>query len=62
MTKNGEELDFVKTMNKKVIPLLNEYFYNAKDNKLVAELIKNAIAKAGLTHTFVSNPYQLLIE
>lgn len=62
MTKNGEELDFVKTMNKKVIPLLNEYFYNAKDNKLIAELVRNAITKAGFTHTFVPNPYQLLIE
>ncbi|MEA5402875.1 AAA family ATPase [Arcicella sp. DC2W] len=62
MTKNGEELDFVKTMNKKVIPLLNEYFYNAKDNKLVAGLVEKAIAKAGFTHTFVTNPYQLLIE
>lgn len=62
MTKNGEELDFVKTMNKKVIPLLNEYFYNAKDNKLVAELIEKAIAKAGFTHRIVPSPYQLLIQ
>ncbi|WP_044173583.1 McrB family protein [Flectobacillus major] len=62
MTKNGEELDFVKTMNKKVIPLLNEYFYNAKDNKLVAELIEKAIAKAGFTHTIVPSAYQLLIQ
>jgi 5-methylcytosine-specific restriction endonuclease McrBC GTP-binding regulatory subunit McrB len=62
MTKNGEELDFVKTINKKVIPLLNEYFYNAKDNKLVAELIEKAIAKAGFTHRIVPSPYQLLIQ
>ncbi|MEA5140510.1 McrB family protein [Arcicella rigui] len=62
MTKNGEELDFVKMMNKKVIPLLNEYFYNAKDNKLVAELLEKAIAKAGFTHTIVPSAYQLLIQ
>ncbi|MBB6004042.1 McrB family protein [Arcicella rosea] len=62
MTKNGEELDFVKTMNKKVIPLLNEYFYNAKDNKLVADLVEKAIAKAGFTHTIVPSSYQLLIQ
>jgi 5-methylcytosine-specific restriction enzyme B len=62
MTKNGEELDFVKTMNKKVIPLLNEYFYNAKDNKIVVELVEKAIAKAGFAHTIVPSAYQLLIQ
>ncbi|MEA5460308.1 AAA family ATPase [Arcicella sp. LKC2W] len=62
MTKNGEELDFVKTMNKKVIPLLSEYFYNAKDNKVVVDLIEKAIAKAGFSHTVVSSAYQLFIQ
>lgn len=62
MTKNGEELDFVKTMNKKVIPLLNEYFYNAKDSKIVVELVEKAIAKAGFAHRIVQNDYQLHIQ
>ena len=62
MSKNGEELDFVNAMNKKVIPLLNEYFYNAKTNKVVAELVKDAIAKAGLSNTIVPNDFQLLIQ
>ena len=62
MSKNGEELNFIKTMNKKVIPLLNEYFYNAKSNKVVAELVKDAIAKAGLSNTVVQNDFQLLIQ
>lgn len=62
MTKNGEEFDFVKTMNKKVIPLLSEYFYNAKSNKVVAELVEKAIAKAELSNTIVPNDFQLLIQ
>ena len=35
--------DFVKTMNSKVIPLLNEYFYSTKDNKTVVELLRKAL-------------------
>jgi hypothetical protein len=62
MTKDGEELDFVKTMNKKVIPLLSEYFYNAKDNKIVIEMVEKAIAKADFSHTIVPSAYQLLIQ
>lgn len=62
MTKNGEELDFVKTLNKKVIPLLSEYFYNAKDNTIVAGLLKKAITDANFSHTIVSSAYQLLIQ
>ena len=62
MTKNGEELDFIKTMNKKVVPLLSEYFYNAKDNRIVVELVEKAIAKAGFAHTVVPSAYQLLIQ
>ena len=62
MTKSGEELDFVKTMNKKVIPLLCEYFYNPKDNKKVVELIQDAITKAGLKYEINSNDYQIFIK
>jgi hypothetical protein len=62
MTKHDEELDFVKTMNKKVIPLLSEYFYNAKDNTIVAGLLKKAITDSNFAHTIVSSAYQLLIQ
>jgi 5-methylcytosine-specific restriction endonuclease McrBC GTP-binding regulatory subunit McrB len=62
MPKDGKELNFVNAMNKKVIPLLNEYFYNAKSNKVVAELVEKAIAKAELSNTIFSNDFQLLIQ
>jgi 5-methylcytosine-specific restriction endonuclease McrBC GTP-binding regulatory subunit McrB len=62
MTKNGEELDFVNTMNKKVIPLLCEYFYNIKDNKVVVKLVEDAITKASLTHKIIPNDYQIFIR
>ena len=62
MTKNGQELDFVKTMNKKVIPLLCEYFYNIKDNKVVVKLIEDALSKASSPNKVVPNDYQICIE
>jgi AAA domain (dynein-related subfamily) len=62
MTKNGEELDFVKTMNKKVIPLLCEYFYNIKDNKVVVKLIEDALNKANLSNKIVPDDYQICVE
>jgi 5-methylcytosine-specific restriction endonuclease McrBC GTP-binding regulatory subunit McrB len=62
MPKNDEELDFVKVMNKKVIPLLCEYFYNTKDNKAIVDLVEKAISQAGFSNTVVSNAYQLLIQ
>ena len=62
MTKSGEELDFVKTMNKKIIPLLCEYFYNIKDNKVVVKLVQDALNKASLSNTIVPDDYQICIE
>ena len=62
MTKNGQELDFVKTMNKKVIPLLCEYFYNIKDNKVVVKLIEDALSKASLSNKIVPDDYQIYIQ
>ena len=62
MTKNGEKLNFVNTMNKKVIPLLNEYFYNIKDNEVVVKLIEDAIKNGGLSHEVVPNDYQICIK
>ncbi|MEO6453307.1 MAG: AAA family ATPase [Ginsengibacter sp.] len=44
MPDEGEELDFLIAMNQKIIPLLNEYFYNQR-NISVLSLLQSSIAK-----------------
>lgn len=52
MDSTGEKpFDFITAMNKKVIPLLNEYFYSSKEGK-VQELIAGALNAGGLGEKF----------
>lgn len=44
MEGEGKEFDFVSAMNHKIIPLLNEYFYNQRDS-FVLSVLQTAIAK-----------------
>lgn len=44
MADDGEELDFLTAMNQRIIPLLNEYFYNQRGD-FVLQLLQTAIAK-----------------
>lgn len=61
MAKKGAELDFIKTMNTKVIPLLNEYFYNTKTNQEVKDLIDKSLTNINLPYQTQEDTYQLKI-
>jgi 5-methylcytosine-specific restriction enzyme B len=62
MAKKNDYYDFIKTMNSKVIPLLNEYFYNARSNKVVEELLNSVLKETGLKYKVVDTGFQLKIE
>jgi 5-methylcytosine-specific restriction protein B len=46
-----KEFDFSAKMNRKIIPLLNEYFYSAKEGK-VKEIIETALSGSGLNNDY----------
>lgn len=61
MEKKGTKFDFTKTMNTKVIPLLNEYFYNTKSNQEVKDLIDKSLTNSNLPYQIQEDAYQLKI-
>ena len=57
-----KDFDFVHVMNSKVIPLLNEYFYNPKSNEEVNILIETSLEAAKLQFEVVKGIYNLTIK
>ena len=54
----GKSFNFEAAMNKKVIPLLNEYFHSAKEGK-VKEILEKALIGGGLQDLFELIPSSL---
>ncbi|HMU46471.1 MAG TPA: AAA family ATPase [Chitinophagaceae bacterium] len=56
LMENSKEnkFDFLSAINKKIIPLLTEYFYSAKEGK-VLELLEKAFREGGLSEAYVIN-------
>ena len=57
-----KDFDFVHVMNSKVIPLLNEYFYNPKSNEDVKMLIEMSLEAAKLQFEVEKGIYNLTIK
>lgn len=60
MSKGNQAFDFKSAMNKKVIPLLNEYFYNPRSTDDVKKIINEAIEV--LNKTSSTNKYEVREE
>ncbi|MFC3809761.1 McrB family protein [Lacihabitans lacunae] len=57
MLEENKSFDFVNVMNKKVLPLLNEYFYSSRNSDLVKNLINSALIKSKLPYELLSDGY-----
>lgn len=56
--KDGEkEFDFIKVMNRKVLPLLNEYFYSSRNTDTIKNMINAALKGSDLSYELVSDSY-----
>lgn len=60
MPEEIESLGFINIMNQKIIPLLNEYFYNNKSVKVYEHLLKDTIGKAG-NYEVIVNDYKEVV-
>lgn len=60
MSKGNQAFDFKSAMNTKVIPLLNEYFYNPRSTDDVKRIINEAIEV--LNKTSITNKYEVVEE
>ncbi|MDI9868588.1 McrB family protein [Flectobacillus roseus] len=62
MPPQDRSFDFVKAMNQKVIPLLMEYFYNARTTQNdVKQLLEEALSVSGLPLQIEENMFQIKI-
>ncbi|PAC31475.1 McrB family protein [Flectobacillus sp. BAB-3569] len=62
MPPQDRSFDFVKAMNQKVIPLLMEYFYNARTTQNdVKQLLEDALSVSGLPLRIEENMFQIKI-
>ncbi|MFY7938372.1 MAG: McrB family protein [Flavobacterium sp.] len=63
MSKGNQAFDFKSAMNTKVIPLLNEYFYNPRSTDDVKKIINEALNKTSLADKYevAEENYQLII-
>lgn len=60
MNKENQAFNFKSAMNTKVIPLLNEYFYNPRSTDDVKKIINDAIEV--LNKTSITNKYEVAEE
>lgn len=62
MKQRHKEFDFQNVMNKKVIPLLNEYFYSVRNSEAIKTILDSALSVANLKYEIISNGFQYVIN